>query len=712
MRKLVNLRFSLLCVLGLIVGIVSFHELLFGNFWPLVVCCSVVTVGGIVFAFLKRKIWISCLVILVFICAGFFNFMFRYNARNQDSNECRTGVLSGRVSDIERNGDVSNVLYLDNCVFENGNVKGVVKVYVYSGGKYCTGDSVTIHGTLRNAYSIKNVVDTSDIRRNIYYEFTDTTPINIESGALNLGEKIRLYIYNVTMQFMPQNGDVAYALITGDRNALDETKTEAFQSAGIIHLLVVSGLHVNFIVFLFGFLLEKLKVKAYIQLPVLLVPLLFYAYVCSYTPSVLRAIIMTVCLYTSRIVHGKYDLLSSLFWAMTVILTFQPAYVFDIGFQLSAMSVFGIATVYLRINRALMNRKINRFVRKFISTVSLSFSCVVATLFFNAYYFSSVALLGIIVNVFAIPMTFLSFVLTVVGLIPWVFHYSAWLADKIIFAVTFVAKGVSGLNASLPVEAIAAAMIISPLFLFIVGGYVNLPKIPYRVSVAVCIVSLAICVITPLIPKNCDNCVKVFFGYGDTIVVTTSVEGETVLVGEFDDDYTLQKALDYLSDKKIKSAKVFCVKFNDFKEDLFVKMTEDVSVAAIYKLDFSGNNPIENLVGDKIPIIQAYPNAVHGKNITVQPVYDGGLVGVVVKVDKISVALITENGVKAAHFADLRQDVNYYIVNDQLETFSDKNFVTLSLYQNDISGNFGANKYGNFTITEKDDTIRLNFRRN
>jgi len=712
MKKLVNIRVSLLCVLGLIIGIVSFHEFLFGNYWLPAVSCGVVVIGGVFLACFKRKTWICCVVILVFVGVGFFNFMLRYNARNQDSNASEKGVLVGRVTDIEQNGKVSNVLYLENCVFEGNNVRGIVKVPIYDEGTYQTGDRVKIAGTLRNSYSIKDTIDTSDIRYNINYELTDGISLSVEHGTLTFDEKVRLYIYNVATEYMPNSGDVAYALITGDRNALDEVKTEAFQSAGIIHLLVVSGLHVNFVVLIFGFLLQKLKIKEYIQLPVLLVPLSFYAYICNFTPSIMRAILMTVCLYLSRIVHGRYDLLTSLFWAMTIILLYQPAYLYDIGFQLSIMSVFGIATVYFRIDRALRRRKINRILRKLISTVMLSFSCVVATLFFNAYYFSSVALLGIVVNVFAIPMIFASFMLTVVGLFPWIFHYAAWIADKIIYAVVFVAKGVSSFNLVLPIEAISAAMVISPVLLFIVGGYVRLPKIPYWISVSVCSMLLALCVIVRYIPKKCDNCIKVFFGYDDTIVLTTSAEGEVALVGEFDDKYVLKQALNYLAVKNVRNVNVFATEFSSFDEALLKELTAVVQIDAIYKFDFSGNTAVEQFAADKITIKQVLPNSAVGEGIVVNSVYDGGVVGVVVNVDEISVALVTGQGVKAGHFADLRKDVDYYIVNDDLATFSDKSLATLSFYQNDLEGNFGANKYGNFTITQKDGTIQLNFRRN
>lgn len=712
MKKLINARVSLLCVLGLIAGIISFHEFIFGNYWPLAIFCTVVVVGGIVFACLKRKAWICCIVILLFGCIGFFNFALRYDLRNQDSNKSQNGVLVGRVTDIEQNGNVSNVLYLENCVFEGNNVVGIVKVPVFDGGAYQTGDRVKIVGTLRNSYSIKDTIDSSDVRYNINYELTDGIPVQTEHGELTFDEKVRLYIYNVTKEYMPESGDVAYALITGDRNALDETKTEAFQSAGIIHLLVVSGLHVNFVVLIFGYVLQKLKVKEYIQLPILVVPLLFYAYICNFTPSILRAIIMTICLYLSRILHGRYDLLTSLFWAMTIILLLQPAYLYDVGFQLSVMSVFGIATVYFRIDRALRRRKLNRFLSKLISTMALSFSCVASTLFFNAYYFSSVALLGIVVNVIAIPMIFVSFVLTVVGLFPWVFHYVAWLADKIIFAVVFVAKGVSSLNLTLPVEAIAAAMVLSPILLFIVGGYVRLPKIPYRISVSVCSVLLAFCVLVSYIPQKCENSVKVFFGYGDTLVVATSAEGEVALVGEFDDEYVLKQAMNYVSAQKVRSATLYSTAFCNFDQTLLDDVTDVVGVDRIYKLDYSGNTEMEKLVGDEIPIVQVYPNAVYGRSIAVRPVYDGGLSGATVTVGEIKVALVTANAVKAEKFTELCPNANYYIVNYDLPIYSDKNLMTLSFYQNDLAGNFGANKYGNFTITQKDGTIQLSFRRN
>ncbi len=708
MKRLVNFRLSLLCALGVVGGILSFYCLLFGNVWVFAVTLTLLVVATVVFALLKRKIFAVFLVLALFLLVGFSDFAVVYANRDGNGFCCKEVTLTGRVTDIGRNGTVQNTVYLEKCVVDGVTLDGRIKMYVYDGTVFDTGDTVTLHGTLRNVYAVQSRVDTFAVRNNVRYEMSDVSLLQHQSGALTLGEKVRRFVYETTSKYMPENGDIAYALLTGDRNAVDSLKEDAFISAGIIHLLAVSGLHVGFVIAIFGFFLRKLRLPTFAELLILLVPLCFYAYVCNFTPSVLRAVIMAVCVYAVRIVYGRYDLLSSLCWAATIILVAQPLFLFDVGFQLSVTSVFGIATVHKRLSRVI-SKIPNKFAVKALSSLALSFSCIVATFFLNAYYFSSVAVAGLVVNVVAIPLTLVAFVLCFAGLVPFLSQYVLAVGDRVLQAVSWVAQGASKLDASLNINTVAVAIPVFMLVLFAVGGFVRLGK-GKKIFYPVCGVILALCVAVTYIPQRSDNAVSAFFGYDDTVVVATS-PNETVIVADFDDEYCMAQATDFLSQKRVDNLVLAITNCKDVQLNVVRQLCDAFDVARVYLLDSSGNTTVQNFLAERgIDTIRTLPNRRVGGNITIQPVYDGGLCAVVVKVGNITVANVVCDGVKAQNFAGLRSDIDYYLLREGESVYCDKNLPNLSVYQQNSPLNFGANKYGNFTIKEKDGNILLNFR--
>ena len=67
MRKTVNFRVSLFIAVGIILGIFSFYELLFGDFYFVLVSAVMLLACGAVFAFLHSKAYRVFAVILVFL---------------------------------------------------------------------------------------------------------------------------------------------------------------------------------------------------------------------------------------------------------------------------------------------------------------------------------------------------------------------------------------------------------------------------------------------------------------------------------------------------------------------------------------------------------------------------------------------------------------------------------------------------------------------
>ena len=92
-----------------------------------------------------------------------------------------------------------------------------------------------------------------------------------------------------------------------------------------------------------------------------------------------------------------------------------------------------------------------------------------------------------------------------------------------------------------------------------------------------------------------------------------------------------------------------------------------------------------------------------------QSVYDGSLSGAVVTVGEMMFAIALGNDEQTREFVQIQPNANFYVVKTPTPNYLEGNLVTFSLYQDYCDTNYGANKYGNFTITQKDGTILVNF---
>ena len=95
----------------------------------------------------------------------------------------------------------------------------------------------------------------------------------------------------------------ATALFTGNHDALDGQTRLAFRRLGISHLLAVSGLHLSIVVGGADFLLRTLTVPRRKKNVILILLTLFFAAICGFSASIMRAAIM-LCILRSFSENG------------------------------------------------------------------------------------------------------------------------------------------------------------------------------------------------------------------------------------------------------------------------------------------------------------------------------------------------------------------------------------------------------------------------
>lgn len=142
-----------------------------------------------------------------------------------------------------------------------------------------------------------------------------------------------------------QHGALAKALLLGVRNDLDEGLTLSFRDAGIAHILAVSGLHVGFLVYGLKKVLQFLHLSPGALLAILAALLAAYCRLLDFTPSVVRASILSLLMLSGKTLRRRVDPLTSLAAAFLVILLLRPMDLFNLGFQLSFLAVFGLITL-------------------------------------------------------------------------------------------------------------------------------------------------------------------------------------------------------------------------------------------------------------------------------------------------------------------------------------------------------------------------------
>jgi competence protein ComEC len=212
------------------------------------------------------------------------------------------------------------------------------------------------------------------------------------------------------------------ALTIGYQDALTDDLKQGFRTTGTVHVLSVSGLHVGIIYLMISFLLGFIRreTKYYWLKPCLIIILLWiYAFITGLPPSVVRASAMLSILCISEIFGRNSFSLHALFIAAFLMLLVNPFLLFDIGFQLSFVSVLSI--LYLQPRASRIIKVENKCIRNVWQLFTLSLVAQLATFPICLYYFGTFPTYFFITNLVIVPLV--SLIMYAVGgiIVAWVF---------------------------------------------------------------------------------------------------------------------------------------------------------------------------------------------------------------------------------------------------------------------------------------------------
>lgn len=243
------------------------------------------------------------------------------------------------------------------------------------------------------------------------------------------------------------------ATITGDDELLLDETRQNYSTAGLAHILALSGLHVGIIALVIAIILFPLTLMGYknTRLIITIVLLWGYAIMTGLTPSVTRAVIMSTLYLIGLIIQRRHNSINALCFAALLILLFSPLQLYSAGFQLSFAAVITILLFTHRINP--INRKY-RVWYYITSMACVSISATLGTAMISIYYFHSFPvyfLLGNVLVIFLLPFIIGGGILLI--LLEACGFSSIWICYSLDFIYSIIAN-IAETTSSLPLSKI------------------------------------------------------------------------------------------------------------------------------------------------------------------------------------------------------------------------------------------------------------------
>ncbi|MBE5757536.1 MAG: ComEC family competence protein [Clostridiales bacterium] len=605
MKRIVNIRVTTSIFLGLMAGILLCYAFFMDNFSkmylvlvPLIL--SLVTVGMLLYVYFTKKVnkncetrkdvgiltTISVVGFAIAFCLGFLLTGVNLFPLKLIDNQ-KDVAVKGVVSDYVLVKDSSKKFVLDDCIVVEDNeilysdIK--IVIYTYSNDDIELGDEVYFVGDI-NSFNYKSQSEFDKLAQNICFStYVDSSDMEINSKHSSLKDNIKSSVKELLLNNLSEdNANITYSILFGEKQGLNNEIKEVFSYAGISHILAVSGLHISVLVGIIYFILSKLKLNKYVRVGILFFILLFYSYLCSFSPSVVRASIMAILSAICFMYQIEYDALSSLSIAGVIILLFSPLSLFLVSFQLSFLCVFAIISFAPTLKRMFVKIKCPKLLAEGLA-ISIAVNIVILPTCFN--YFDYVSLLGVITNLFVLPifsiLYVLLFVFTFMGVILPFMGVFLKIPNFFLHIIKVIADFVAGIDFGIfrlfhvgYLVVFLLIVILLILHFLMINKYL---KSGFIGVLSIALITILVCNSMPIKYKG-DN--VLVCSQTDSNVVFYVKDNYTVMIGSNIDSYIVCKQLKELKIKGIDSIIAYDFQLNKISE--FNKLCEEYSVKRVY----------------------------------------------------------------------------------------------------------------------------------
>ena len=269
------------------------------------------------------------------------------------------------------------------------NITATIRLYENSGNTYTNyyiSKGIMLHGSIDDYSEI--TISRNSEKPLYYYALTIKR---------SMTEAINELLPEKEAQFIT-------ALLLGDKTGISSDDKKLFSSAGISHIISISGFHVAVITQIFIFFLCLITKRK--RLSSIICTFIIFAFmaVVGFSPSVVRAGIMQIIYLVGKSIIRQSDSLNSLGFAALIICFLNPYSVADVGFLLSFCATLGIIicskkiTIFIYEHMYKSTDTVNPVINKYQKIIISVFKSVV-----------SIISITVSANVFTLPITIVYF---------------------------------------------------------------------------------------------------------------------------------------------------------------------------------------------------------------------------------------------------------------------------------------------------------------
>lgn len=236
-----------------------------------------------------------------------------------------------------------------------------------------------------------------------------------DQAAQRLGDSIRSSVPDTEVS------SVMTALLIGDQRRIPRDLADAYTRAGVNHILSISGFHVGiiaaFITVTLVWLLTRFEYLALrwnvrrIALLVAVPAMLFYLFLTGAAPATARSVIMLTIFAAALFAERERDSINTLLMAAFFLVAINPPTLFDVSFQLSFISLWGILLAVPPIMK-LTGTIPSLWLRGMLQFLAVSVAASSVTILPVLFIFKVASLNGILTNFIIVPLLGYGAVLT------------------------------------------------------------------------------------------------------------------------------------------------------------------------------------------------------------------------------------------------------------------------------------------------------------
>ena len=266
----------------------------------------------------------------------------------------------------------------------------------------CTLATHTQDGESITYYTAKGIFLTARAYGELTVERPERMPLSVWPAVLT--DRLK---QSIDRTFPEDAAALVKAVVTGNRDALSDRFTTSLQRTGLAHTVAVSGMHLAYLAgFLSLFLGKGSRRCALVSIPVIVV----FALMAGSTPSVVRAAVMVILLQLAPLLGREGDSITSMAFALFLLLVENPFAAAGVGLQLSFGAVAGILAFGNLSERLMLACRVkkpgknplyllwNVLTRFVISTFVTTLGAMVFTTPLTALYFGQVSLIAPLSN--------------------------------------------------------------------------------------------------------------------------------------------------------------------------------------------------------------------------------------------------------------------------------------------------------------------------